>query len=168
MTIIASVVVFPEPVAPVTITSPSRTKASRSASGFGKARPLEVRNGCRHHAQAGAELLARLEQVGAKAADGSIHIDMEGKIEILLRMQTIESFPRTKRVEDALRLFRLQRFVGQLRQVAVQAHYRGVSHDEVQVRGAGGDRPAQPVTELVVNGRPVVRWFLHGVPGLNS
>src|SRR5262249_6152239 len=51
----------------------------------------------------------------------------------------------------------------QLGQVAVQAQDRGVAHDQVQVRGPGFDRPAQPGPELFRNRGRLLVVLVHGI-----
>ena len=85
LTIIARVVDFPEPVAPVTITNPSLDRARRRAKLRWETRPGEVRNGLWDQSQACPDVAPDVEQIDAEPGNPAAAPHGEGEIEALLR-----------------------------------------------------------------------------------
>jgi hypothetical protein len=86
LTIIASEVVFPEPVAPVRITRPSFKKASRFAKAWGN---------------------SAQEQIGTEAVHRPVQRKVEGEIEVLVPLQPREGFGAAQRPEQPVQFLRV-------------------------------------------------------------
>jgi hypothetical protein len=88
-----------------------------------------------------------VEQVGAEPADAAGEGDVEGAVHVLAGLEAGEGLGRAQRQQQGVRLVAAERRPRQLGQVAVDAKHRRVAGDQVQVGGAGLDRPAEPAEE---------------------
>ena len=143
----ASVVVLPEPVAPVTSTRPRRSSARR-VTPSGKAEREEVRDLARDHAECERRRAALPESVDAEAWQGRIGVRDVEVARVLERVAAPRRDHRDgieHRVEIQLRERRRRLH---LLEVAVEPHDRRLAELEVDVAGATFDGGAEEGDEV--------------------